>query len=194
VDCIHIAMIRGNLEGIPQFALPPPYAVRWYRPGDEATWMRIQAASDSYGSFPPGKFEQEFGRDERALRERQCYLCDAAGNAFGTTTAWFNDDYRGQPHGRVHWVAIVPEMQGRGLARPMMTLVLNRLRELGHRRAYLTTATVRTAALNLYLKFGFVPEIRSETDRLAWLGVRHSIRPDYWQRALSAVPELAHSG
>ena len=63
--------------------------------------------------------------------------------ANGTTTAWYNEDYRGLPFGRVHWVAIVPEMQGRGLAKPIMSAVCHRLRELGHGRAYLTTTTVR---------------------------------------------------
>jgi len=31
-------MIRENLEAIPEFALPAEFALRWYRPGDEAHW------------------------------------------------------------------------------------------------------------------------------------------------------------
>jgi GNAT superfamily N-acetyltransferase len=191
MEYIDIAMIRENLDDIPQFRLAPPYSARWYQPGDEETWRRIQMASDKYGSFPPDKFGREFGHEANILKERQCYLCDAEGRPFGTTTAWFNDDYHGRPHGRVHWVAVVPEMQGKGLARPMMTIICNRLRELGHERAYLTTANVRIPALNLYLKFGFVPDIRTARDLAAWRGVRHWIRPAYWERAFAAVPELA---
>jgi hypothetical protein len=73
----------------------------------------------------------------------------------------------------------------------MLTLACNRLVELGHDRAYLDTATVRTEALNLYLKFGFVPELRRPTCLAAWRSVRPHIRARYWQRAIAAVPELS---
>jgi len=191
MDYIPLAMIREGLEDIPQFAVPPPLTVRWYRRGDEETWLRIQMAADKYSTFHPRKFEEEFGRDEQLLKQRQCYLCDGEGNEIGTTTAWFNDHYHGQRFGRVHWAAIVPEMQGKGLAKPMMTIICNRLRSLGHERAYLTTQTVSFRAINLYLKFAFVPEIRGERDVHGWLSLRERIRPEYWARAVSAVPELA---
>jgi len=108
--------------------------------------------------------------------------------------AWPLPDGRGsegQRYGRVHWVAIVPEMQGKGLSKPMLSVVLDRLRELGHGRAYLTTNTVRTAAINLYLKFGFAPDIRAPHEVGAWRDVRAQIKPEYWVRAAAAVPELA---
>jgi len=42
----HIAMVRADLEGVPQVELPPPFSLRRYRPGDEAAWMRIHLAAD----------------------------------------------------------------------------------------------------------------------------------------------------
>jgi GNAT superfamily N-acetyltransferase len=68
----------------------------------------------------------------------------------------------------VHWVAIVPEQQGRGLGKVLMTIVCHRLRELGHRRTYLTTSTARIPAINLYRHFDFVPLIRAPDDAAIW--------------------------
>ena len=62
-----------------------------------------------------------------------------------------------------------------GLAKPLMTVVCNRLRELGHQRAYLTTATIRIPAIRLYLKFGFRPDIQNEQDRQAWRRLQEKI-------------------
>lgn len=189
MEGVSVAMVRRDLEGLPQFAPSEPFTIRPYRPRDEAAWLRIHLAADHLNTFPPGKFEEQFGTDERLLAERQLYLCDGDGREVGTATAWFNDAYRGRRFGRVHWVAVVPEMQGRGLAKPLLAAACNRLRELGHGRAYLTTNTARIAALNLYLSFGFVPDIRAEQEVAAWRTVMPSIRPQLRARAAAA---LAH--
>ena len=69
-------------------------------------------------------------------------------------------------------MAIIPSMQGRGLAKPLLTVVCNRLRDLHHQRAYLITGTARIPAIKLYLKFGFVPDIQSEQDAEAWRSIQ----------------------
>ena len=190
MEHIDVAMTREHLDEIPQFALLEPFTVRMYRRGDAEVWRRIQIASDEYGAFPPEKFARVFGRDEAVLAERQFYLCDGEGEAIGTMTAWFGEAAEWQGWGRVHWVAVVPECQGRGLSKPLMTATLNRLRELGHERAYLTTATVRPPAINLYLKFGFLPLVRGGEDLRAWRLVAPHLRAGYWERAVARVPEL----
>jgi GNAT superfamily N-acetyltransferase len=166
-----LKMLREDLENIPGFDFPAGYTIRSYRPEDEAHWLRIHLLADKEHQFKPDTFKQQFGSDVRILAQRQFYVLNSAQHVIGTATAWFNEDFDGERIGRVHWVAIVPECQGRGLSRPLMTTVCRRLRELGHNKAYLTTSAARTAAIHLYLRFGFAPLIRTESERAAWVRI-----------------------
>jgi len=173
---IPVRMIRDDLEGLPDHSLPPGYSLRWYRPGDERHWLRIQAAADEYNEITPELFVEDFGSDPRVLGERQCFLCDSQSRPAGTATAWFDESYRGAPYGLVHWVAILPRLQGKGLSKPLMSTVMHRMRELGHDRAYIVTSAIRVPALNLYLQFGFRPEIRSQDDLDVWESLRRHLK------------------
>ena len=161
-------MIRENLDEIPSFELPPFFSIKWYEPGDEKRWVEIQKRADQYNTITLELFDREFNRDTESLAQRQCFLIDTQGTPIGTATAWFDNNHNGLPHGRLHWVAIVPEFQGQGLAKPLLTTVCQRLSELGHRRTYLNTSPRRIPAINLYLEFGFVPEIKDIHDSQVW--------------------------
>jgi GNAT superfamily N-acetyltransferase len=169
---LQVRMVRVPLDHLPQFPLPAGFCIRNYQPGDAQTWLGIVEAADPYLASHRTAYERAFGGRTSLLHERQLFLCDPAGKAIGTATAWFDDDYFGQAFGRVHWVAIAPDWQGKGLGKALTTAVCNRLRDVGHTRAYLVTETERIPAINLYLKFGFVPDVRSEADRAAWDDVR----------------------
>jgi len=174
-DYIDVEMIRDSLDDIPDCTLPAGYSIRWSRPGDKDTWLKIQSLADEHNEVTPALFEREFGTDERVVSERQCFLCDGRGNAIGTGSAWFGD-FHGQSLGRIHWIAIIPEHQGNGLAKPLLAAVCDRLRSLGHRPTYLTTQTCRLPAINLYAKFGFVPLIESERHRETWRELEKHIK------------------
>ena len=150
-----VLMVRPNLENLPNFALQSGYSFRWYAPGDEQAWLEIHRQADLYNQVSLELFQQQFGTDPTLLNRRQVYLLTGQGAVIGTSTAWFNDNFEGLPYGRVHWVAIVPDYQGQGLAKPLLSVTCQRLKELGHERAYLTTSSARVAAIRLYEKFGF---------------------------------------
>lgn len=174
-----VSMIRENLEDIPQFPVPPGFSIRWFQEGDESIWNQIQSVTERHLEITPELFTQEFGSDTAILGERQFFLFDSRQRPIGTATAWLDDSYRGLAHGRVGWLAIVPEMQGKGLSKPLMTILCNRLRELGHHRTYLTTATVRFPAIRLYSVFGFVPEIKDAQDQSVWDELEQLLRSGY---------------
>jgi len=172
-----VTMVREHLADLPEHALPEGLSLRPYRPGDEAAWVRVLNLAHPRRTFTTETFRAEFGRDDEVIARRQLYLCGGDGVEIGTATAWFDDDYNGKSYGRVHWVAIVPTFQGLGLSRPLLSAVCRRLGELGHVRACLATYTSRVPAVGLYLKFGFVPEIRDPRDAAAWRLLRESL-PD----------------
>ena len=136
-------MVRVSRAPFPQFALPANFSFIWYRVGCEKWWHDIQFRSDPLSKITPETFWKYFGTAPEELPRRQCFLLDAASQPIGTATAWFDDSYHGQAWGRLHWVAILPEFQGRGLAKPLLSLVCGRLRELHPESAFLRTAAER---------------------------------------------------
>ena len=146
-----ITMCRANLENLPNFDLPDGFTLRTYQSGDDATWWQIHERADPLLAHRSGSHREFFGDNFDELHARQLFLVSPANQAIGTASAWFDD----AKIGRVHWVAIVPEFQGRGLAKPLIARVLQLLREHGHSRAILTTSQQRPRAIALYQSFGF---------------------------------------
>ncbi len=176
---ISVTMIRDNLEHSPQFHFPAGYTTRWYQDGDEELWLKIQRASEDYIEITHELFMEWHGDHLSKLKDRMFFLLDSEMNAIGTATAWFIDEYKRKLYGRVGWVAIIPRMRGRGLSAPMTTVLCNRLRDLGHERAYLTTSTVRFPAVRLYWGVGFRPEYSQPGDRIVWRELERRIREGY---------------
>lgn len=169
-------MVRNGLENIPRFNLPAGFSIRWYQPGDEVHWLQIHLLADRFNKFSSTTFFEVFGDNKTDLARRMCYLLDAKQNPVGTATAWFDNNFEGQSYGRIHWVAIVPNLQGVGAGKGLVSALCTRLIELGHQRAYLRTSTGRLPAINLYLKFGFVPLIRNGEEQADWNGVMEKLR------------------
>ena len=185
-EVVSISMIREELSSIPNYDLPPSFSCKWYTLGDEQDWVKIQQSADRYNHIDLNLFKQQFEDDPQTLAQRQCFILNAQEQPIGTATAWFDLNYRGQEYGRVHWVAIIPEMQGQGLAKPLMSLTCQRLCELGHNRAYLTTAPERIIAIDLYLKFGFIPQVRNDDELSTWKTLE--------QRLGKSILNLTNSG
>ena len=173
---VPVWMHRANLEGSPEHSLPPPYRLRMYQTGDAQHWLNIHRLADRYTHVTADLFGRQFGDDPQRLAERQLYLCDGDDQPIGTATAWFDDRPGGDPStGRVHWVAILPDYQGRGLSKPLMTAVCRRLCELGHQRAILSTGSARLPAICMYLKFGYIPMLTKPEEATAWRAIRDAL-------------------
>ena len=110
---------------------------------------------------------RQFGGQE-SVSERMFFLIDADDRAVGTATAWFDATEEGGigPVGRVHWVALTPSAQGKGLAKPMLSAVLRKLHE-EHESVVLRTHTQAARAVGMYLQMGFVPAPLSGSDDIS---------------------------
>lgn len=161
-----VEMIRDSLDAVPDYAVPEGFSVRNFRPGDEESWIAIHQNADELLDVTRATFDEAFGYDAEALKDRCFFLVAPDGHDVGTGTAWYCTR-RGLPYGRVHWICMVKEYQGRGLAKPLLSTVMKRLAR-SHDRGFLDTSTGRIPAIGLYLKFGFVPIIDSHEAAEAW--------------------------
>src|SRR5436190_1714975 len=169
-------MMRASLEGIPDVPLPEGFSWHWFQPGDENRWVEIQTAADHYNQISRQLFASEFA-EPALLPQRQFYVLASDGRPIGTATAWFKD-LEGKRIGRVHWVAVLPEFQRRGLGKALLSFCCRRLGELGHDRAMLSTSSARLPAIRLYLKFGFEPLKTTPEDDQTWREIlAHLKRP-----------------
>lgn len=176
IEKIRVVMICSHLEKekmralAAKYPIPDGYYIKKYRIGEESFWAEIESAAGEFKTENEAleRFENEFGpyRDEM---EKRCYFVmhKESGRAVGTTTAWYDDNYKGQNYGRIHWVGIHPDFQGRKLAKPMLATAMAYLAEY-HDKAYLISNTTRYKAINMYLDFGFVPELENDESRKAW--------------------------
>ena len=173
---LRLDLVRPDLNGLPEAPLPAGYSLRWFRSGDAVHWLRIHRDADPFNEITPELFNRQFGCDLKRLSECQCYLQDGLGRVVGTGTAWSADEQLEGRCGRVFWLAILRQYQGRGLGKPLIGAVCNRLRELGYDRACVITGTGRLPAVGLYLQYGFQPEIQTDDQRAIWELVFQALR------------------
>jgi GNAT superfamily N-acetyltransferase len=160
IPYVPMYMYRPHLRDWPDAALPPGYAIRPFRAGEEADWARIEHAAGEFATpeLARNHFDKEFGGRVAEMEERCLFVVDERNVPVGTTTAWYGD-WDGRTIGRIHWVAIVPEHQGKKLAKPLLAHALRTLARF-HERAYLSTQTTSWKAVGMYLDFGFEPALR----------------------------------
>ena len=188
---VHVRMDIDSLDSMPEQAAPEGFRFRMYAPGDIDAWVEIYRAADRFNTITPELFRNDFGGDESVIARRMLFLVDAkSGAVAGTSTAW-HDPGSDPALGRVHWVAIRPELQGRGLGKLLLARTLQLLKQLGHSRAYLITSTARIPAISMYLKFGFYPVARTNEEAEAWRTIVPEISPEFQAVITKGLPRQA---
>lgn len=153
-----------------RYTLDKDFSIRNYKEGEETLWVEVETAAGEFQTEKDAleRFESEFGPYRDEMEDRCFFLVQReTGRAIGTATAWYNDDFNGARYGRVHWVGIHPDFQGRKLAKPLLAAVMAYLAK-HHDRAYLTSQTTSYKAINMYLDFGFSPLITDDEALYAW--------------------------
>ncbi len=162
-----LIMLRPHLKHIPQAPFPTGYGIRPMALDDIGLWTDIQRDAEPYLTITDAMFREEFGDDPASIPRRCFIVTDPRGLGVGTISAWYNRDFHGQDIGRIHWVAVRPRDQGKGVGKAALTYAMNRLAEW-HDGCYLVTSTERLGAVALYLSYGFEPDMRPANARAAW--------------------------
>ncbi len=178
-------MVRPNMDNIPQIALPEGFSMRPMRLDEIGLWTDIWRDAEPYFQIKGDTFMGVYGLDLPAVERRVFFVVDEPGVAVGTISAWYDRNFKGVDAGRIHWVAVRPAFQNRGLAKGMMTFAMNRLAQW-HRVAYLDTQSKRIGAIKLYLDFGFLPDMDADGAVEAW----REVAKDLKHPALAAAGSL----
>lgn len=165
-------MERPCLADILAIELPPAFSLVWHRPGFEAHWLSIQRAADLHNAITKELFAVTFGLNAELHEARIAYVLDDLHAVVGTAAGWFGEEPYDRTWGRVHWLAVRPRFQGRGLGAFLLSAVCRRMLGLSHTRAYLTTSAIRMGAIRLYERAGFEPVVRTATEEEEWRRVR----------------------
>jgi ribosomal protein S18 acetylase RimI-like enzyme len=169
MENIPVIMILEDLTQLPVFDLAEGYHIRTYRDGDKKLWAEVETAAGEFNEPKKGivQFEAEFEKYPNELKERFLILENNQNQCIGTAMGWFDDSFFRSGYGRIHWVGIHPDYQGKGLAKPLVSKIMEIIKDR-HEKAYLTTQTSSYKAIKIYLDFGFKPFLKDDNCARAW--------------------------
>ena len=172
IKYLKVFMYRPNMDSLPIYPLPSGYSIQLYKDGvnDKQKWVEIAMAAGEFRSMEQGfdMFDKCLAPIEHKKPLSQCihFLVNSDGKYIGTASAGIHG-IDGQEHGRLDWVSIIPEYQGKKLAKPMISVVLQKIAEYAN-ECYLESQTTSWRAINMYTDFGFIPHIQKDDCREAW--------------------------
>jgi len=179
---IRVVMVLNSLKNHDEsktISLPEGFYFRMYQDErDNTEWRRIQRGADEFTRVDDDLFDKEFlSKGVEEVRKRVIFVAQKKEGGeeeelVGSIAAWWFPSWRdGEDYGRIHWVAIAKEHQGKGLGKAMTQEALNLLKSLGHERVFLVTHTRRIVAIKMYAGFGFVPDLHEPKDKENWAKV-----------------------
>ncbi len=153
-----------RFDSLPEGELPPGYAIRAYRPGDEPAWAAVLESTGSLGAWDLARVEALLGAERHAIPEGTFFAtCEDVPVAATCMVAG-----PGGENPEVGWVGVRPEHQGRRLSYHTCLAVLRHMRTQGVTSTYLLTDDFRVPAIRTYLRLGFEPEMTDASHPDRW--------------------------
>ena len=137
--------------------LPDGYAFRFYRPGDEKSWAKIETAVLEFPSAWAARrrFRKLFGDRREALPLRCVFIENPEGEKVATATAW-SVTLGGLETPWLSSVGVMSAWQGQGLGKAIIGEALATVLRLdGDRDVWLHTQTWSHRAVGIYEGMGF---------------------------------------
>lgn len=137
-------------------APPIGYALRTYRPGDEAAWIDLLSTGE-FGDWDRDRLDRMLAGERAPLPRDGIFFVTHDDQPVAAACIFFHQSDQREV-AELGWVVVHPDHRGRGLGRSICTTALNYAYDLGHRYVYLKTEAFRTAALAMYRRLGFEVE------------------------------------
>ena len=157
VPYIPVIMRRDPGLPLPDYPLPEGFSYKMYEPGDEKEWARIEASVGEFDCEMDAllHYQEEFLPYPDEISRRCIFIKAPDGELIGTATAWWA--YVGQRrYPLVHWVAVKPGYQGKGLGKAITAEVVRLMTVVdGDGTFYLGTQTNSYKAIGIYQWAGF---------------------------------------
>ena len=147
---------KGTL--VPVYELPAGYKFSFFRSGsgDEEAWAKIETSVLEFADEPAALayFQKDYLPHSSTLERRCMFVENADGEKIATSTAWWCCPEQCDPW--LHWVAVMPQYQGLGLGKAIISRVTQLMLELeGDEDFYLHTQTWSHRAIKIYEKVGY---------------------------------------
>ena len=161
VPYFDVIMCLPDGEALPPVpALPPGYAYKLFEPGDEEGWCGTETSVGEFDSDGQAMeyFRREFAPYPKELLRRMAFIADESGILIANAAAWWRVDAERGAVPLLHWVAVRPSHQGKGLGRAVTCKALSlfsgpSVKEKGD--IWLMTQTPSHVAIDLYVSLGF---------------------------------------
>ena len=155
---VSVSLFKKDTKAYPRYSLPEGYTFSFYKAGDEVDWARIHVEVAQFETVEQGieTFKHQFITNQRlAPEERVIFVRDPGGEIIATSALW-DGEYLGEISQRIHWVCVTDKCTGLGIAKAMLTKLMDMYNELGYSDfIHLWTGTRNFAAIAIYKSFGF---------------------------------------
>ena len=158
--CHYELLLERGLSNMPEYTLPAGYRFVPYSDGDRDRWIEIEISAKEFTAYGQGleAWNRYYANCPDILPDRMFFIENDKGEKVATATAFYDIHGRDTSGaGWLHWVAVKREYQGRGLSKPLITYVLNAMKNLGYSHAKIPTQTTTWLACRVYLDLGFLP-------------------------------------
>lgn len=143
---------------------------------DKHDWIDILIKCTEIPDLVEGerRFNELYSEGEEQLQERMLFIEDTnTKKPIATVTAWHRE-LDGKPMGYIHWLCVLPQFQKNGYATLLLSKALVMLSG-EFDSVFLKTASTNFVAINLYIKFGFLPHINNAEDDILWANILENI-------------------
>jgi mycothiol synthase len=177
----NLFLTNDHISHIPDSSLPTGYSLidTPLEPSqhDELASVLRSAFGIQHGVWDAPRITKEFLDDQSVKKTwRLIYTSpDGVSSIAGTASIRIIPD-KYPESGYMHWVAVDPKHQGRGLAMHLSSAVLREARDVyGFRRCVLETQDTSLPAIVTYERLGFRPVCLDESHPARWAAIRENL-------------------